>query len=336
MQDLGRSVTFGKVTHESLFKEIQPNDPLVPRDLHHKLLLISTTGEKVIRKLARSSNSGKIVGRLYLMIFTEESTGFKENKHTALVDISVLKDYSNDSISQELLKDAIEVMQKQEYVTTADTCSYLERQWNFWEGLGAKLALEASQSRLYIEKIDWDMIEEWREEGHRLAKEEQVDLLSFEKCPEEIIHEYTNTYSEIERLIPLGDFDYIPEPTTPTTRREKEENLKKTGYDSYTLATREKNEDISGLTEIRYSKSRSHKVDQLLTGVKTKYRGRGLGKWLKAEMVVFIKNNFPETEFISTGNADMNASMLSINERMGFKRFLTEKCYTIKLEKLLR
>ncbi len=319
---------------ESLFKEIQPNDPLVPRDLHHKLLLLTTTGEQVIRRLARSSNSGEIVGRLYIMIFTEESTGFKENKHTAVVNISVLKDHSNESISQELLRDAIEIMQKHEYVTTADTCSYFERQWNFWEGLGAKLALEASQSRIYMEDIDWDMIEEWRQEGHQLAKEEQVDLFSFEKCPEEIIHKYTTTYTEIERLIPLGEFDYIPEPTTPFTRREKEENFSKTDFEWYTLTTREKNGDISGLTEIKYSKSKLYRVDQCLTGVKIEYRGRGLGKWLKAEMMVFIKDNFPETEFISTDNADMNAPMLSINERMGFKKYLTEKCYTIKLEKL--
>ncbi len=321
---------------ETLFRETYPTDPLVPRDLHHKFLLMTKTGENVIRRLVRSDISGKIIGRLYLMIITKENTGFNENKHSAEVYINVIKNHNYDTISQELLKTAIDEMKKYDYVTTADTCNSLEREWKFWEGLGAKLALEGAQNRLLVEDIDWDMIEKWRHEGHKLAEVEHVDLFSFEKCPEEIIQEYTTTYSEIIRLIPLGEFDYIPEPTTPFTRREKEENLRKTGYEWHTLATREKDGEISGLTEITYSKSRPHKVDQELTGVKPKYRGRGLGKWIKAEMMVFIKNNFPEIKYISTGNADMNAPMLSINDRMGFKSVLTEKCYTIKLEKLVK
>ncbi|MHA1198480.1 MAG: GNAT family N-acetyltransferase [Candidatus Heimdallarchaeaceae archaeon] len=319
---------------ETTFMEIYPTDPLVPRDLHLKLLLITRTGEKVIRKLARSIKTREIIGRLYLMIITEENTGFKENKHSAIVYINVLKDNNYDSVSQEFLKEAIIEMQKQGYVTTVDTCGYLEREWHFWEGLGAKLALEGAQNRLFMEDIDWDMIEEWRHKGHELAKKEKVDLFSFERCPEGIILEYTATYSEIIRLMPLGEFDFIPEPTTPFTRREKEENHKKTDHKWYTIATREKDGRISGLTEILYSESSPHKVEQMLTGVKPEYRGRGLGKWLKAEMMVFIKNKFPEIEFISTGNADMNAPMISINDRMGFKRVLKEKCYTMKLEKL--
>ncbi|MBY9000457.1 MAG: hypothetical protein KGD64_06050 [Candidatus Heimdallarchaeota archaeon] len=319
---------------ETLFKETFPTDPLVPRDLHLKLLTVSKTGETVIRRLAQTRSSGEIIGRLYLKIFTEENTGFKENKHIAEVYISSLKEYSDEDVLLHLLKEAVEEIQKYDYITTADTCGYLEREWKFWEGLGAKLALEGAQNRLFIKDIDCNMLEEWRHQGHKLAEEENVDLCSFEDCPEEIIQEYSTTYTEIMRLVPFGEFDYIPEPTTPFTRRESEDNFRKTGYEWFTLATREKNGEISGLTEILYSKSRPHRVDQELTGVKDKYRGRGLGKWLKAEMTMFIKNKFPEAEFIATGNADMNAPMISINERMGFKRVLTEKCYTIKLDKL--
>jgi len=319
---------------ETIFRETYSTDPLVPRDLHRKLLLITKTGEKVIRRLVRSSISGEIIGRLYLLIITEENTGFNENKHTAEVHINIIKEYNFDSIARELIKEAIREMKKYEYVTTADSCGYLVRQWKLWEGLGAKLALEGAENRLYLKDIDWDMIEEWRQQGHKLAEREHVDLFTFEICPEDIIQEYSTTYTEISRLVPLGEFDYIPEPITPFTRREEEDNFKKTGYEWHTLATREKNGEISGLTEILYSKSKPYRVDQDLTGVKNEHQGRGLGKWLKAEMTIFIKNHFPETEFISTENADVNASMISINKRLGFKRFLSEKCYTIKLEKL--
>ena len=85
-----------------------------------------------------------------------------------------------------------------------------------------------------------------------------------------------------------------------------------------------------------YSKQEPDRVQQMLTGVKNEFRGRGLGKWLKAEMMFLIKEQFPNAKFISTGNADSNAPMLSINKRMGFKRSLTGTTFKWNASKLLQ
>ena len=58
---------------------------------------------------------------------------------------------------------------------------------------------------------------------------------------------------------------------------------------------------------------------QGLTGVRDVHRGRGLGKWLKAEMLLRVRRDFPEVRVVSTGNASSNEAMLSINERLGFR-----------------
>ena len=58
---------------------------------------------------------------------------------------------------------------------------------------------------------------------------------------------------------------------------------------------------------------------QHLTGVRSNYRGRGLGKWLKARMLFWAKDAYPEMRYVVSGNTDSNAPMLSINSRMGFK-----------------
>jgi hypothetical protein len=62
----------------------------------------------------------------------------------------------------------------------------------------------------------------------------------------------------------------------------------------------------------------------------------GLGKWLKAEMMFFVRDELPEARYINTGNADTNAAMVAINERMGFKRYQTELCFRFELEALHR
>ena len=75
-------------------------------------------------------------------------------------------------------------------------------------------------------------------------------------------------------------------------------------------------------------------ITQELTGVKKEYRGRGLGKWLKAAMLLKVKEDFPEAKTVRTENATTNAPMLSINERLGFKFYRESIEAQITLEKL--
>jgi hypothetical protein len=56
-------------------------------------------------------------------------------------------------------------------------------------------------------------------------------------------------------------------------------------------------------------------------------------------MAFHIKDNYPKVEFISTGNAESNEAMLSINRRMGFKKHKGAEVYKLdigELEKKLR
>ncbi len=77
-----------------------------------------------------------------------------------------------------------------------------------------------------------------------------------------------------------------------------------------------------------------------MTGVRLPYRGRGLGKWLKATMLLKVREEFPQVRVVVTGNATSNAPMLSINERLGFRPYregllaqITLKALTTYLEK---
>ena len=51
-------------------------------------------------------------------------------------------------------------------------------------------------------------------------------------------------------------------------------------------------------------------------------------------MLYFVHKKYPEAKYISTGNADANAPMLSINRRMGFKLHLQKKVYKFKIDEL--
>jgi hypothetical protein len=55
------------------------------------------------------------------------------------------------------------------------------------------------------------------------------------------------------------------------------------------------------------------------TGVNPAHREKGLGRWLKAQMILNLMAERPRIERISTWNAGSNDAMLGINYAMGFR-----------------
>ena len=184
-----------------------------------------------------------------------------------------------------------------------------------------------------MEDVDWDLMRSWVEEGEKRA--EGVVIESFYECPEEIIDEYCQMYTKVMQMVPLGDVEYVPN-ITPKERRTAEKRTKDLGRTHYTMVTREKDGKLSGLTEVFYDTREGHEIHQELTGVLPEYRGRGLGKLMKAQMALHIKDTYPDVKIIVTGNADVNAPMLSINDRMGFKRHKGGEGYKFQTEELAR
>ncbi len=118
----------------------------------------------------------------------------------------------------------------------------------------------------------------------------------------------------------------------PETFRDREARNADIGGTWITAVTTEADGDISGMTEMTHQPDRKTFIQQGLTGVKEKYRGRGLGKWLKAAMLLRVRKEFPQVKVISTGNATMNEAMLSINRRLGFRRHKEVEAFQISLE----
>lgn len=51
----------------------------------------------------------------------------------------------------------------------------------------------------------------------------------------------------------------------------------------------------------------------------------------QARMLLYIRKEYPGVKYVATGNADSNAPMLAINNRLGFKKHLAIKLYKLKL-----
>jgi len=98
--------------------------------------------------------------------------------------------------------------------------------------------------------------------------------------------------------------------------------------------TIERNGDISGLTDVGWLPDQPSILNQMLTGVQERYRGRGLGKWLKGAALLRARSEFPTVTTIVTQNASSNEPMLDINTRLGFKLYREVYQFQLDIQKL--
>jgi hypothetical protein len=59
-----------------------------------------------------------------------------------------------------------------------------------------------------------------------------------------------------------------------------------------------------------------------------------LGKWIKAAMLLRIRELHPDVQWIATENAGSNEPMLAINHKLGFKQHRVGTAYQMTRERL--
>jgi GNAT superfamily N-acetyltransferase len=97
------------------------------------------------------------------------------------------------------------------------------------------------------------------------------------------------------------------------------ETLERVGGAHHLILLRAPDGSVAGLTEAGWDVRAPDIVRQQLTAVARPWRGRGVGRALKAAMLHQVHEAHPEATVIGTNNAEVNAPILSINARVGFK-----------------
>lgn len=87
--------------------------------------------------------------------------------------------------------------------------------------------------------------------------------------------------------------------------------------------------ELVAYTEIGQGRHHPSVAGQGLTCVDPGHRGRGIGKWIKAENLLITLADHPHVETITTDNAGANDAMLAINRALGFRTVRTWQSWTL-------
>jgi GNAT superfamily N-acetyltransferase len=137
----------------------------------------------------------------------------------------------------------------------------------------------------------------------------------------ELLPSLVHAMNQLPVDAPQGDETWEPEGTTPETFEVKHRNNVEAGRLVYhTVAVHEASNEVVAYTTLTIFQGDEGLVRQWGTLVLRGHRGHRLGLAVKARALADLQHAHPERTRITTVNAETNAAMVGINERMGFEK----------------
>jgi GNAT superfamily N-acetyltransferase len=202
----------------------------------------------------------------------------------------------------------------------------------FLERLSGRRGLQTRINQLDVSGLDRDLVKRWLEQSEPMKSKFEVGLWDG-KYPDDYIEAIAALFRDVANDSPRDNLDMEDMNFTPEIMRQMEQGMFARGDLRWTMYLIDRaNTKLAGLTEIMWNPNRKMIVNQGFTGVYPQYRNKGLGRWLKAEMMNKILHEHPEVKFVRTTNANSNAPMLKINVEMGFKPYIANTIWQVETE----
>lgn len=242
-----------------------------------------------------------------------------QNRHIADLDIAVLPEHRRRGIGKELLARLVTACEEGgKTLLTFGTDSALPAGRAFAARVGARAGMVSATNQLDLASLDRALMERWCREGPR-------DLFSLGwwigPYPEEELTAICEL-KDVMNTAPRDELEVEDWTWTPEMVRQSDAALAARKRERWTLYARHRaSGELAGFTKVFWDPAQPAALWQGDTGVLPKYRGHGLGKWLKATMIARVLAERPTVVRVRTANASSNVPMLKINHAMGFRLY---------------
>jgi mycothiol synthase len=311
-------------------RERLPDDPPVPLEEMIQGMQNIPSYMEIKMWCAWDARQENIVARCDLVL-----AHTPDNQHMAQFGITVHPEYRRQGLARRLLVLAAEAAQAgNRRLFIVETTDRVPAGEAFMARLGAQKGLEAHTNQLRIADLDRSLLERWQVQARQRAPEFEIGVWDG-PYPEEQIAAVSQLF-ELSNQQPLGDLDVEEQHMTPEQLRQIERMLAARGDQRWTFFVIEKaTGKFAGYTETVWNPNRPEILRQDMTGVFPEYRNKGLGRWLKAAMLARVLQDHPQVKYVRTGNADTNATMLKINQELGFRPYMADILWQIDLDHVL-
>ncbi len=310
--------------------ESRPDDPPMPDDVEERRMKRENPFQVEYR--CEISTDGVMLSSFYGQTVKPGTPEYEPNKHLFWADFYVRPDHRRRRIGASWLPVIVELMERHG-CTKVGMDAELTAGHSFMKWIGADAGLEGAENRLDLAGVDWTMVERWAVAG--AARSPRTVLETYDgPIPETMWADFAPQLSAMLNTIPVENLDIGQIVVTPDHMRDFNARLELAGARPHTVIVREPDGVISGVTDVTWAPYRPAIIHQQFTGVRADARGRGLGKWIKAAMLLHLRNLYPDARWITTDNASSNAPMLAINKQLGFRQYRAATEYQVGRDKL--
>lgn len=293
--------------------EQSPEDPIQPYDQYREGFRHKSSWAKQLRWDAVEGGTGRLLGTANLSLAYVET-----NRHLAWGGVNVAADARRNGIGTALAAKVVAAAKEDGRTLLGSGAPEDGVGEHFLEAVGATRKLRDRKSRLLIADVDRALMEEWVRKAKERA--DGYSLVFWEdRCPDEHLQRFIDL-THVMNTAPRDELEMEDFKQTPERFREGEDRFLAQGYTGWTLVVVEDaTGEFAGFTELGFASYDPTVAWQGGTGVVPAHRNKGLGRWLKADMVLRLMDGKPAVEKIDTDNAHSNDPMLGINIAMGFK-----------------
>jgi GNAT superfamily N-acetyltransferase len=313
------------VLRRTRHSELRPDDPLEPDEVTEARMKKPNPFDE--DHYFEISRDGSMVSWFTASNATPRNPEYETNKHLLWGDLFVMPDHRRQRVATSWLPTIVQLMKEHGATVLGMTASHDEAH-AFLKSLGATAKLAEVESRLKLAEVDWEMMQRWVDEGRRRSPDTRLEIYD-RRLPEELLEKFSEERTKLLNTMPFENLDIGDIIVTPERIHDEYDRMEATGEVNHDVITWEPDGSISAMTDVTWGPYRRTLIEQQFTGVRPDARGRGLGKWIKAAMLLHIRELYPDAEWIATGNAGSNAPMLKINRAMGFKPYREHVDYQV-------
>lgn len=305
----------------ALMRERVPEDPETPDSM--LLSAMRATPDSFERHDWIARTDGVPVGRALVW-----RRLYGEKQHVRHVEIEVLPDRRRSGLGRDLLRAAVATAGDDKSAEFGFfTTDRIPSGEVFVCRIGAEEGMRMTTNQLDLRTVDRDLVARWldgRPSAYRLVA---IDG----DVPEELLDNVVAAY-EAMATTPTGALRIFDFSATRETVRSFERARHEQGREHLlVLAIDERTGRTAGFSEIGWHPDQPHLIRQGGTAVTADHQGKGIGKWLKALAVQHVLEHRPGARYMRTNNNPVNAPIIAINERLGFRPAWTNAVWQLPI-----